>query len=123
MEVCHERAGASPGESFGLPGLSPPRCSLPSATALLTISFPPTAGLLVLLAPGLVPSVAGMLIVGTFVPVLLLYVGVVGALYLAFQVFTVDQGAKAVSLPTAEASSWCRWTGDLHRVDAWASSR
>jgi uncharacterized protein len=50
-----------------------------------------TAGLLVLLAPGLVPS-AGRHVDGQDIrAVLLLYVGVVGALYLAFQVFTVDR--------------------------------
>jgi hypothetical protein len=55
----------------------------------LTIPF--TAGLLVLLAPGLVPS-AGRQVDGRDIrAVLLLYVGVVGALYVAFQVFTEDR--------------------------------
>ncbi|HEX3207410.1 MAG TPA: CPBP family glutamic-type intramembrane protease [Propionibacteriaceae bacterium] len=55
------------------------------------LMIPLTAGLLVLLAPGLVPS-AGRHVDGRDIrAVLLLYVGVVGALYLAFQVFTVDR--------------------------------
>jgi uncharacterized protein len=52
---------------------------------------PLSAGLLVLLAPGLVSS-AGRRVDGRDIgAVLLLYVAVVGALYLAFQVFTVDR--------------------------------
>ncbi len=52
---------------------------------------PLSAGLLVLLAPGLSPS-AGRNVDGRDIrAVLLLYVGVVTALYLAFQVFTVDR--------------------------------
>jgi membrane protease YdiL (CAAX protease family) len=55
------------------------------------LAIPLTAGLLVLLAPGLVPS-AGRHVDGRDIrAVLLLYVGVVAALYLAFQVFTVDR--------------------------------
>jgi uncharacterized protein len=55
------------------------------------LTIPLTAGLLVLLAPGLVPS-AGRHVDGQDIgAVLLLYVGVVAALYLAFQVFTVDR--------------------------------
>jgi len=55
------------------------------------LTIPLTAGLLVLLAPGLVPS-AGRHVDGRDIrAVLLLYVGVVGALYLAFQVFTVER--------------------------------
>jgi uncharacterized protein len=55
------------------------------------LMIPLTAGLLVLLAPGLVPS-AGRHVDGQDIrAVLLLYIGVVGALYLAFQVFTVDR--------------------------------
>jgi membrane protease YdiL (CAAX protease family) len=55
------------------------------------LMIPLTAGLLVLLAPGLVPS-AGRHVDGRDLrAVLLLYIGVVGALYLAFQVFTVDR--------------------------------
>lgn len=55
------------------------------------LTIPLTAGLLVLLAPGLVPN-AGRHVDGQDIgAVLLLYVGVVGALYLAFQVFTVDR--------------------------------
>jgi uncharacterized protein len=55
------------------------------------LTIPLTAGLLVLLAPGLVPS-AGRHVDGQDIrAVLLLYAGVVGALYLAFQVFTVDR--------------------------------
>jgi len=51
---------------------------------------PLSAGLLVLLAPGLVSS-AGRHVDGRDIrAVLLLYVGVVAALYLAFQVFTVE---------------------------------
>jgi membrane protease YdiL (CAAX protease family) len=53
--------------------------------------IPLTAGLLVLMAPGLVPS-AGRHVDGRDIrAVLLLYVGVVAALYLAFQVFTVER--------------------------------
>ena len=52
---------------------------------------PLTAGLLVLLAPGLVPSVGRRVDGRDIRAVLLLYVGVVAALYLAFQVFTVDR--------------------------------
>ncbi|HEU4910003.1 MAG TPA: type II CAAX endopeptidase family protein [Propionibacteriaceae bacterium] len=55
------------------------------------LMIPLTAGLLVLLAPGLVPS-AGRHVDGRDIrAVLLLYIGVVGALYVAFQVFTVDR--------------------------------
>jgi membrane protease YdiL (CAAX protease family) len=55
------------------------------------VTIPLTAGLLVLLAPGLVPS-AGRHVDGQDIrAVLLLYGGVVGALYLAFRVFTVDR--------------------------------
>ena len=55
------------------------------------LMIPLTAGLLVLLAPGLVPS-AGRHVDGRDIrAVLLLYLGVVGALYLAFQIFTVDR--------------------------------
>lgn len=55
------------------------------------LMIPLTAGLLVLLAPGLVPS-AGRHVDGRDIrAVLLLYIGVVGALYLGFQVFTVDR--------------------------------
>jgi membrane protease YdiL (CAAX protease family) len=55
------------------------------------LTIPLTAGLLVLLAPGLLPS-AGQQVDGRDIrAVLLLYVGVVTALYLAFQVFTVDR--------------------------------
>jgi len=53
--------------------------------------IPLTAGLLVLMAPGLVPR-AGRQVDGRDIrAVLLLYVGVVAALYLAFQVFTVER--------------------------------
>ena len=52
---------------------------------------PLTAGLLVLLAPGLVPSVGRRVDGRDIGAVLLLYVGVVVALYLAFQTFTVDR--------------------------------
>ena len=52
---------------------------------------PLSAGLLVLLAPGLVSS-AGRHVDGRDIrAVLLLYVGVVAALYLAFQAFTVER--------------------------------
>lgn len=55
------------------------------------LMIPLTAGLLVLLAPGLVPS-AGRHVDGRDIrAVLLLYIGVVGTLYVAFQVFTVDR--------------------------------
>jgi uncharacterized protein len=55
------------------------------------LTIPLTAGLLVLIAPGLVPN-AGRHVDGQDIrAVLLLYVAVVGALYLAFQVFTVER--------------------------------
>jgi uncharacterized protein len=55
------------------------------------LTIPLTAGLLVLLAPGLVPSARRQVDGRDIRAVLLLYVGVVGALYVAFQVFTVDR--------------------------------
>jgi uncharacterized protein len=55
------------------------------------LMIPLTAGLLVLLAPGLVPSAGRHVDRRDIRAVLLLYIGVVGALYLAFQVFTVDR--------------------------------
>jgi membrane protease YdiL (CAAX protease family) len=55
------------------------------------LTIPLTAGLLVLLAPGLVSN-PGRHVDGRDIrAVLLLYVGVVAALYLAFQVFTVER--------------------------------
>jgi membrane protease YdiL (CAAX protease family) len=55
------------------------------------VTVPLTAGLLVLVAPGLVPS-TGRRVDGRDVRVvLLLYVGVVTALYVAFQLFTVER--------------------------------
>jgi uncharacterized protein len=55
------------------------------------LTIPLTAGLLVLLAPGLVPN-PGRHVDGRDIrTVLLLYVGVVAALYLAFQFFTVER--------------------------------
>jgi len=65
---------------------------LPIGNALVYgVTVPLTAGLLVLLAPGLVPSVDRHGDRRDIRAVLLLYVGVVAALYLAFQVFTVDR--------------------------------
>jgi membrane protease YdiL (CAAX protease family) len=55
------------------------------------VTVPLTAGLLVLLAPGLVPSAGRRVDVRDIRVVVLLYVGVVAALYLAFQVFTVQR--------------------------------
>ena len=55
------------------------------------VTVPLTAGLLVLLAPGLVPSAGRQVDVRDVRVVVLLYVGVVAALYLAFQVFTVER--------------------------------
>ena len=55
------------------------------------VTVPLTAGLLVLLAPGLAPSVDRRVDGRDIRAVLLLYVGVVAALYLAFQVFTVGR--------------------------------
>ena len=55
------------------------------------VTVPLTAGLLVLLAPGLVPSASRRVDVRDVRVVVLLYVGVVAALYLAFQVFTVER--------------------------------
>jgi membrane protease YdiL (CAAX protease family) len=55
------------------------------------LMIPLSAGLLVLLAPGLVPS-TGQHVDGRDIrAVLLLYAGVVTAFYLAFQVFTVER--------------------------------
>ena len=55
------------------------------------VTVPLTAGLLVLVAPGLAPS-SGRQVDGRDVRVvLLLYVGVVTALYVAFQLFTVER--------------------------------
>ena len=50
-----------------------------------------TAGLLVLIAPGLLPSTGRQVDGRDIRVVLLLYVGVVASLYLAFQVFTVQR--------------------------------
>jgi membrane protease YdiL (CAAX protease family) len=55
------------------------------------LTVPLTAGLLVLLAPGLAPSAGGHVDGRDIRAVLLLYVGVVAALYLAFQVFTAGR--------------------------------
>jgi membrane protease YdiL (CAAX protease family) len=55
------------------------------------LTVPLTAGLLVLLAPGLAPSADRQVDGRDIRAVLLLYVGVVAALYLAFQVFTTDR--------------------------------
>jgi len=55
------------------------------------VTVPLTAGLLVLLAPGLVPSAGRRVDVRDVRVIGLLYVGVVAALYLAFQVFTVER--------------------------------
>jgi membrane protease YdiL (CAAX protease family) len=55
------------------------------------VTVPLTAGLLVLLAPGLVPSAGRRVDVRDVRVVVLLYVGVVAALYLAFQVFTIER--------------------------------
>jgi membrane protease YdiL (CAAX protease family) len=50
-----------------------------------------TAGLLVLMSPGLLPNTVRQIDSRDIRVVLLLYVGVVAALYLAFQVFTVQR--------------------------------
>ena len=55
------------------------------------LAIPLTAGLLVFIAPGLVPSTGRQVDGRDIRAVLLLYVGVVAALYLAFQVFTVQR--------------------------------
>jgi uncharacterized protein len=55
------------------------------------LMIPLTAGLLVLLAPGLVPGAGGHVDGRDIRAVLVLYIGVVAALYLAFQVFTVGR--------------------------------
>jgi membrane protease YdiL (CAAX protease family) len=55
------------------------------------LAIPLTAGLLVLSAPGLVPSTGRHVDGRDIRVVLLLYIGVVAALYLAFQVFTVQR--------------------------------
>ena len=65
------------------------------------LMIPLTAGLLVLLAPGLVPS-AGRHVDGRDIrAVLLLYIGVVGALYLAFQVFSGPDAGSVSATPQA----------------------
>lgn len=55
------------------------------------LAIPLTAGFLVLIAPGLVPSTGRQVDGRDIRAVLLLYVGVVAALYFAFQVFTVQR--------------------------------
>jgi CAAX protease family protein len=55
------------------------------------VTVPLTAGLLVLVAPGLVPSAGRRVDARDIRAVLLFYVGVVAALYVAFQVFTVQR--------------------------------
>ena len=55
------------------------------------LAIPLTAGLLVLIAPGLLPSTDRQVDGRDIRVVLLLYVGVVASLYLAFQVFTVQR--------------------------------
>ena len=55
------------------------------------VTVPLTAGLLVLVAPGLVPSAGRRVDARDVRAVLLFYVGVVAALYVAFQVFTVQR--------------------------------
>jgi membrane protease YdiL (CAAX protease family) len=55
------------------------------------VTVPLTAGLLVLLAPGLAPSAGRRVDARDVRAVLLLYVGVVAALYLAFQIFSTER--------------------------------
>jgi membrane protease YdiL (CAAX protease family) len=55
------------------------------------LAIPLTAGLLVLLSPGLLPNTGRQLDSRDIRVVLLLYAGVVAALYLAFQVFTIQR--------------------------------
>jgi membrane protease YdiL (CAAX protease family) len=55
------------------------------------VAIPLTAGLLVLMSPGLLPNTVRQIDSRDIRVVLLLYVGVVAALYLAFQVFTVQR--------------------------------
>jgi membrane protease YdiL (CAAX protease family) len=55
------------------------------------LAIPLTAGLLVLMSPGLLSSTGRQVDGRDIRTVLLLYVGVVAALYLAFQVFTVQR--------------------------------
>jgi membrane protease YdiL (CAAX protease family) len=55
------------------------------------IGVPVSAGLLVVLAPGLVPSVKRRTDARDIGVVLAMYVGVVGLFYIAFQVFTQDR--------------------------------
>jgi membrane protease YdiL (CAAX protease family) len=55
------------------------------------VTVPLTAGLLVLVAPGLAPSAGRRVDARDIRAVLLFYLGVVAALYLAFQVFTVQR--------------------------------
>jgi uncharacterized protein len=55
------------------------------------VVVPLTAGLLVLLAPGLAPSAGRRIDAQDVRAVLLLYIGVVAALYLAFQVFSTER--------------------------------
>jgi hypothetical protein len=55
------------------------------------VTVPLTAGLLLLVAPGLVPSTSRRVDNRDVRVVLLLYAGVVSALYVAFQLFTVER--------------------------------
>jgi membrane protease YdiL (CAAX protease family) len=55
------------------------------------LAIPLTAGLLVLLSPGMLPNTGRQLDSRDIRVVLLLYAGVVAALYLAFQVFTIQR--------------------------------
>ena len=87
------------------------------------VTVPLTAGLLVLLAPGLLPSVDRHVDGRDIRAVLLLYVGVVTALYLAFQMFTVDRTLGLFLCFAAGPHLGCDRAGDLHRLDAASASR
>jgi membrane protease YdiL (CAAX protease family) len=92
-ETCHERsAGASQARVIWVTWLIAALLFLPIGNGLVCgVTVPLTAGLLVLLAPGLLPSVDRHVDRRDIRAVLLLYVGVVAGLYMAFQVFTVGR--------------------------------
>ena len=82
------------------------------------LAIPLTAGLLVLIAPGLLPSTGRQVDGRDIRAVLLLYVGVVAALYLAFQVFTVQRTLGLFLCYAGGPDPGCCGAGDLHGLAA-----
>jgi len=81
------------------------------------VIVPLTAGMLVLVAPGLAPS-SGRQVDGRDVRVvLLLYVGVVTALYVAFQLSTVERTLGLFLCYAGGLIFGRRGFGDLHGLD------